>query len=252
MKIALIGESCIDEYVFGTCDRVCPEAAAMCFRSSGQTKSNLGMAGNVMSNIKSLNSDLKIDIYTNIDTKIIKRRFVDTKYNSIVFREDINDQCDRIDITKYDFENYDALVFSDYCKGFLEEEDIIEICKRKTTKCITIIDTKKRVKNISAHIDFIKINEKEHNDNIKDIQEITSNCHLIVTKGSFGASHMHKNYYQHYPTQESQISDVCGAGDTFLSGFIVHYLNSRNIGESINYANQCASKVVTKFGVVTP
>ena len=30
-KIAVIGESCIDEYVYGTCDRVCPEAAALCF-----------------------------------------------------------------------------------------------------------------------------------------------------------------------------------------------------------------------------
>ena len=31
-NIAVIGESCVDEYVYGTCDRVCPEAAALCFK----------------------------------------------------------------------------------------------------------------------------------------------------------------------------------------------------------------------------
>lgn len=252
MKTAIIGESCIDEYVFGHCDRVCPEAPAICFKSHGDIKSNLGMAGNVMANIKSISPDFAVDIITNIDTSIIKRRFVDTRYNSIVFRQDINDQCDRINIENYDFSVYDTLIFSDYCKGFLDEADIIDICKRKKSTCFTIIDTKKRIKNIASYIDFIKINDQEYNNNYKDIKDIIQKCHLIVTRGASGATYAHKELVDHYPTKTVSISDVCGAGDTFLAAFVIKYLQTKNISDSIVFANICASKVVTKFGVVTP
>lgn len=167
MKILLIGESCTDEYVYGTCDRICSEAPAICFKSDGHTTQNQGMAANVLSNLNSLHPSLQVDLITNKST-IIKRRFIDTKYNTIVFREDHKDFCDNFvqaDFTDDFFIGYDAIVFSDYCKGFISEEDIEYICSQSDPKTPKFIDTKKRLGSFIKYFDFIKINEHELENN---------------------------------------------------------------------------------------
>ena len=44
---------------------------------------------------------------------------------------------------------------------------------------------------------------------------------------------------------------MSGAGDTFLSGLVVEYVNSKNIIKSIEFAQKCTTKVVQKHGVST-
>jgi sugar/nucleoside kinase (ribokinase family) len=46
--------------------------------------------------------------------------------------------------------------------------------------------------------------------------------------------------------------DVSGAGDTFISAFTIQYLKTKDVVESIKFANQMCSIVVSKRGVVTP
>jgi D-beta-D-heptose 7-phosphate kinase/D-beta-D-heptose 1-phosphate adenosyltransferase len=252
-NIAIIGESCVDEYVYGTCDRVCPEAAALCFKHDSNKTTNIGMAGNTYNNMKTLDKESNIELITT-QSEIIKRRFVDKRYNTIIFREDINDTCESIQLDKYDFSKYDCIVFSDYCKGFLSYSDIIDICKRKNNECITFMDTKKKLNDFVKYIDFVKINSKEFSMNILDLKNINSLCSLIVTTGENGANFYNKGNSQfiNYPSKRIQLRDVCGAGDTFLAGLVVEYMRSRDIIESIKYANECSSRVVSQFGVVTP
>ena len=272
MKILLIGESCIDEYVYGTCDRICPEAPSICFKSNGKITRNKGMASNVLSNLKSLRPSIHIDLLTN-ESEIVKRRFVDTRYNTIVFREDCNDSCDRINLEDKSFIGYDAIVFSDYCKGFLEEEDIKHIC-REGRYAFRFMDTKKRLGSFMQFLNFIKINQDEYNRNLDN--DFLGQCeNLIVTCGDKGAVHMAaeseptsifriddegNSVRQHrfinnptmYQTEKVDVRDVCGAGDTFLAALVIQYIESKNIPDSIKYANECAAKVVKKFGVATP
>lgn len=252
MKILIIGESCVDEYIFGRCDRVCPEAAALCFQSHGDIHTNLGMAGNVLNNIRTIRPDYKIDIITNVDSTIIKRRFIDNRYNTIVFRHDINDTCKNIDINIHNFSGYDGVIFSDYCKGFLSESDISSIITRLDKQTISFIDTKKYITDFIKGIHFLKINNKEFRENMSDLNKIRSICDIIITKGDLGATHITSNTETVYPTQKINIRDVCGAGDTFLAAFAVKYLEDHNVASSITYANQCAGNVVSKFGVCTP
>ena len=54
-----------------------------------------------------------------------------------------------------------------------------------------------------------------------------------------------------YETEKVEISDVSGAGDTFMAGLVYAYIKSNSIGESIKFANHCASKVVQERGVTT-
>lgn len=246
-KILIIGETCLDQYVYGTIDRVCPEAPVLCFKTMDKSTTNLGMASNVKANLENLCSSTQIDIITNTNN-IIKKRFIDNKYNTIVFREDIEDKCNRIKITDYNFFIYDIIIISDYCKGFLALEDIIYISEN--TNATIFIDTKKKISDIIPYVDIIKINNKEFNENFDT--NICLNQYdtiLVVTNGEKGATKYYKDKIQYFDVHTISVRDVCGAGDTFLAGLVSKYIETNNIDTSIVFANKCASKVIQKFGV---
>ena len=53
MKVLVIGDSCTDKFVYGECNRICPEAPVPVFNPIEQ-KSNGGMAKNVFNNLITL------------------------------------------------------------------------------------------------------------------------------------------------------------------------------------------------------
>ena len=123
MKVLVIGDSCTDKFVYGVCDRICPEAPVPVFNPTYQ-KANGGMAKNVFNNLVSLAKNWDIDLITNED-EITKTRLVDIKTNQMLLRVDEDDSCKRIKndvITKLG--DYDAIIISDYNKGFLTESTI--------------------------------------------------------------------------------------------------------------------------------
>lgn len=254
-KILVIGETCIDEYVYGTCHRVCPEAAALCFNRhhNKPPRTNLGMAGNVLNNLKSIDVGLSYDLITNdiSDNPIIKRRFIDTKYNTIIFREDINDKCSAISgLTSLD--SYDVIVISDYNKGLLSYPDYENI-RKLAPKAMIFADTKKAVDSrIYSFVDCIKINHQEYTSNVSDVSDVSRSCVLIVTTGSEGCFMVHNSETYSFVTTPIDIRDVCGAGDTFLAGLVIEYVRTSDIKQAIVFANKMAGRVVQKFGVCTP
>lgn len=253
-KILVIGETCIDEYVYGTCKRVCPEAAALCFsRCTQEPKTNLGMASNVLNNLRSIDPTLSCHIITNDNNNpIIKRRFVDTKYNTIIFREDINDSCMPWTNSFTNTNDYDIVVISDYDKGFLSYENYTQI-RQSYSQAVIFADTKKKIDPcISSCVDIIKINYSEYVANIKNTDELPASCMLIVTTGSDGCFMIKNNITTDFKSKSIDIRDVCGAGDTFLAGLVAEYARHQNIEQSIDFANRVAGKVVQKFGVATP
>ncbi len=53
-----------------------------------------------------------------------------------------------------------------------------------------------------------------------------------------------------YPVDTSvEVRDVSGAGDTWLASFVVKFLKTNKVIESIEYANKNATIVVQKKGV---
>lgn len=248
-SILVIGDSCTDEYVYGYVHRICPEAPVPCFDVIDKTTQNLGMASNVKNNISSM-LNAEINIITNKSLPI-KRRFIDNQYNRIVFRADINDACERIDRSVLrTYMNYEIVCISDYCKGFLSIEDIEYITKLFKDSTI-FLDTKKKFDTRMSDVDYIKINHNEFVNNFSKNVEFTKeyNTKLIVTHGSNGAYLYEKGKQTIFPTQKSEIIDVCGAGDTFFAGLIASYAKGLDIEDSIRFANHCASEVVKKLGV---
>ena len=52
-----------------------------------------------------------------------------------------------------------------------------------------------------------------------------------------------------YPVAKVEIRDVAGAGDSFIAGLVVKYIQDENIIDAIKFANSCATRVVQKRGV---
>lgn len=239
MKVLVIGDSCIDEFVYCNIERICPEAPVPVLKPI-KNQQNPGMASNVAENLKSLG--IEVDIITNKDI-ITKTRYVDIRSGQMVMRVDEHDKCERYDGV-YETVGYDAIIISDYCKGFLTEDDIEAFAERAT--CPVFLDTKKQLGDWCKDIDFIKINEFEHRKNFETIPNYPDLIDkLIITRGSKGCEYKNKLY----PVPQVPIKDVSGAGDTFLAGLVVKYLKNNNIEQAIKFANKCATKVVQKRGV---
>ena len=71
-KVLLIGDSCIDQYVYGTCDRINPEAPVPILKYVRQEQVD-GMAFNVRNNLQSFG----IEVHTITQKeKIYKTRYI--------------------------------------------------------------------------------------------------------------------------------------------------------------------------------
>ncbi len=228
LKILLIGDSCTDEYVYGTCERLNPEAPVPILRFN-RKETTRGMAWNVRENLMSFG--IEVFILTNKES-ITKTRYIDEKSNQHILRVDDEGLCDPIDYELPEDE-YDALVISDYDKGFLTEKKIQELVDWFDGP--VFIDSKKT--KLPKKDCYLKINEIES-------KLLKGYKNLIVTKGAGGADYNKVNY----PGEKTKIVDVVGAGDTFLSALVYFYLLYGRIEEAIPYANRAAAIAVQNFG----
>ena len=239
-KVLIIGDSCIDEYIYCTTDRFCPDAPVPILKPESFV-SALGMAGNVVDNLKALDCDGWLVSNAN---HIKKTRYVDSRTNHMFIRVDEGED-DVFPIAKksledIDFDEFDAVIISDYCKGFIDEDTIKYISKQHP---LTFLDTKKTLGDYVDNISFIKINDVEYKYNEGNISSYWSQK-MIITRGSRGAEYKGKIY----PVKEVDVRDTSGAGDTFLAGLVSEYLKNKDIVKAIKFANKCATQVVQKKG----
>jgi len=242
MKILVIGETCKDVFCYGKSERLAPEAPAPVFVPLS-TITNPGMAMNVQKNILSL--DCEFDIVTNDNwEEIVKTRYIHKNTNQMFLRIDENDDTiERCDVKDLPLKKYDMIIVSDYCKGFLTEKDIRWIGANHD--CV-FLDTKKQLGPWCDTVTYIKINNGEHQRS-EDYLTDAIRSKLIVTLGEKGCRHLEKVY----PVKSVEIKDVSGAGDTFIAGLAVEYLQTTDIEKAITFANSCATNVVQRRGVNT-
>ena len=248
-NILIIGDSCEDVWSYGQCDRICPDGPVPVFVPLYE-KQNKGMAGNVYNNIKSIIKNLKVDVNIEFMTNteiVIKNRFVEEKSNHLIMRLDTGENVvTEFNMNQLNTSLYDMIVISDYDKGFLTRKCIQSICESHDT---VVIDTKKPIDSFCKSAKFIKINHHEYDNSRLHLSKLLSNTdfedNLIVTLGSNGCK-FQNNIYE---VEKVEVKDTVGAGDTFLAGFAVNFLLYNDIDTAINYANNCATKVVQMRGV---
>lgn len=227
-KILVLGDGCTDEYIYGNCTRLNPEAPVPVMKYN-RIDSRGGMAWNVFNNLNAFGLD--VDITTNKEL-IYKTRYVDEKSNQQILRVDREDP-----VTPFTGEiddKYDVIVISDYDKGFLSQAKLFDIVQ--CAECPVFIDSKKT--ELPKYNCIIKLNEPEY-------QKLKSDNHnVIVTRGSAGAEYAG----QLFPAQKVKVYDVVGAGDTFLAALVYFYLRHGRIESAIPHANKAASIAVQNIG----
>ena len=236
-RVWLIGDSCTDVYQYGTVDRISPEAPVPVFKHS-YAETRPGMAENVKLNLESFG----IEVNAMLGPNSVKTRIVDMRSRQHILRIDSDTETKSVlfDPTE-DLTQYDAVVFSDYNKGWVSYE-LVETIRQKF-KGPVFIDTKKQ--DLARFWDcYVKVNESEYQN------RWSINNKLIVTLGSQGAIYNElKRNENKFPADPVEVVDVCGAGDTFLAALVAEYLNTNNISDAIKFANRASAISVQHNGV---
>lgn len=243
-RVLLIGETCEDIYMYGDIQRLNPEAPVPVVKYS-HTETFSGMSSNVKKNLESFG--IFVNHITNKE-KIKKTRVIhkDSGYHLIRIDEDVEVTPIRAAEVRSAFlhYNYDAIVVSDYNKGFITTDDLKVLCKSFDGP--VFIDTKKRDLFTEKNAIF-KINGREFNN----LTSKPDDKNLIVTLGDEGACYMGMVYQ----AQKVNVFDVVGAGDTFLAALVYAYFNEpdpeNKIITAVQYANVASSIAVQHQGTYT-
>lgn len=297
-KILVVGDLMVDEYITGKVRRISPEAPVPVLDCK-EKRMEAGGASNVAHNIRSLGAEVFLAGIAAEDeagewlrryfesigisargiiaeagrATTVKTRYVTKKQQLLrVDNEDIRGISDETQNNLYEYiadriRQLDAVVFSDYKKGVLNNagfvQRIIRLCKQHHV--LIAIDSKSR--NISAFedADFVKPNnlELEETVGIRIENEETLNLAgrkyleksgakaLIVTRGSKGISVFTDDIQREdYAAKDVAVYDVCGAGDTVLSIVSLAMVSGLSISDAVRLANFAAGIVITKPGTV--
>jgi D-beta-D-heptose 7-phosphate kinase / D-beta-D-heptose 1-phosphate adenosyltransferase len=260
-KVILIGERGLDIREIVKPTRLNPESPHTPIVVPVSLEVKGGMAENVYNNFRALGfKDNEMCFITN-GTAIVKKRFIEEMTDATILRIDENDDVITKQHEYFKQEDYlklksvienhktvKAVIFSDYCKGFICEhwiELVAELCEKNGV--LTIMDTKKKLHEYSRKIDFVKINTKEYNALKLNTQFYCKN--LIVTRGDKGAEWVNKGLF--FPTKSVTNPSVCGLGDSFLAAFTYKLIETNDPTESIKFANAAARVCAQKRGTAT-
>lgn len=220
-KVLVLGDACVDEYRYGSASRLNPEAPVPVLNIE-RSEERLGMAFNVAANIQALGARVARFVPKEWSRKI---RYVDSRsgYQLLRVDQDVHPEPCKLP----PLSGYDAVVISDYNKGFVTAQHFAEIAERFFGP--VFVDTKKF--HLPAYENFTyKINELE-NASLDHRPE-----NLIVTLGNRGCAYQGKIY----KADSINVVDVCGAGDVFLAALAFGYLEYKSMEAAIRIANRCA------------
>jgi D-glycero-beta-D-manno-heptose-7-phosphate kinase len=239
-KILLIGDNCIDRYVFVEKTRHNPENDSPLLTEI-HTLEYGGMAANVHRCLR----NLLLDVTSILPGKqSIKTRYIDIVSGDSYFRVDHDIPAEPIKIETIPLSQYDCIVVSDYNKGYITDDTLEYIqCYFSGPK---FLDTKKT--NLSNfHKFFIKINEAEAIAARNNVPN-----HAVVTLGAFGALAYSYDREDRIPALNVECVDVCGAGDAFLAGYVYGFLKTEKMNDAIVHGIVNSGISVTKRGTYAP
>jgi D-glycero-beta-D-manno-heptose-7-phosphate kinase len=233
MKVLVIGDACRDVYIYGSTDRKNPEAAAPLLNNL-ITKVQDGMAANVANNLIALGAEVHTILPPEPWSE--KERYIDARHGTQLLRVDYDRPCDPLGQLP-DVSAYDAVVVSDYGKGFVSHDMLQDLDGRIPV----FIDTKKQDLDLLTEA-WVKVNAHEH-ELIK-----TPPKNLVVTLGNRGSM----CNGQHAPATPIEVVDPCGAGDTYLAAFAWFMLQTNDVHASMTFANAAAAVTCKHRGTYAP
>jgi D-beta-D-heptose 7-phosphate kinase / D-beta-D-heptose 1-phosphate adenosyltransferase len=214
-KVLVIGDLMVDQYLWGSCDRISPEAPVQVIDVNHET-SLLGGAGNVVNNLKKLGAQVDVisvignceisnelknlltEIRVHTKYLVIEKNRVSSKKSRIIASQqqvlrydresnlDINNESQNsiLQIYKKIVKNYDVILLSDYGKGVLTFEltqSLISIANKNKKKLLADPKGQDYSKFTGAYL--LTPNQKEASEatniNIKDIESLTKSIRIL-------------------------------------------------------------------------
>tara|TARA_R110000851_G_scaffold232932_3_gene385526 strand:- start:17472 stop:18611 length:1140 start_codon:yes stop_codon:yes gene_type:complete len=213
MKVLVFGDVIIDKYIYGTSTRISPEAPVPVVKYLSEVET-LGGAGLVYKNLKSLGVDVTL-LQTEQPRSVKTRIICDGHYiTRIDDDKDANSNVVLENVLKSDFSQYDYVILSDYDKGVLD--NATQIIKHINSQgCKVIVDPKR---NASEYKDawLVKPNYNEFHDLGFDKWQ----GNIITTNAGNEVIATINNTEYNVPVEKVEVSDVTGAGDCFIAGFV--------------------------------
>ena len=291
IKIAVIGDLMLDEYIMGKVDRISPEAPVPVVKVT-EEKFVLGGAANVINNLAALGANVycgglvgkdknaeklinafpkNVDLILKVDNRptIVKKRVIagHQQLLRLDWEEEfyINEDEENIIIKnlKNHIKELNAVILSDYNKGLLTKslsQKIINLCRENNV--IVTVDPKP--KNISNFVGASSItpnkkeayaavdaNALENIDIVGEKLKKKYNLDTVLITRSEEGMTLYDKEIHNIPTYAKEVYDVTGAGDTVISVFTLAKAAGATWEEAAKIANAAGGIVVGKIGTST-
>jgi D-beta-D-heptose 7-phosphate kinase/D-beta-D-heptose 1-phosphate adenosyltransferase len=244
MKVLVFGDVIIDKYIYGTSERLSPEAPVPVVKHLREVES-LGGAGLVYENLKSLGVDVTL-LQTEQPSSIKTRVICDGHYVTRI-DNDIHADSKAVlrNVLRSNFSQWDYVILSDYNKGVLDESlAIIEHINK--FNCKIIVDPKEYATQYKGawlvkpnYSEFTKFGFNDWKGNI-----ITTNA------GNNVVANIEDEVYN-VPVEDVEVSDVTGAGDCFLAAFVYGLTKNYNHKHCLELAIKGSREAVKHVGTHT-
>jgi rfaE bifunctional protein kinase chain/domain len=294
LKIGVFGDLMVDEFTYGNVNRISPEAPVPVLEVNF-TEYRLGGCGNVACNIASFGSGVCLfGVVGNDPNKAVVSKLLDeykiescilvdknrptTKKNRIIAhkqqitrldwenRKDIPKEIETaiLEFAKIRINNFNAVVLSDYAKGFLTDKlcsSLISMANK--AKKPVIVDPKSHfakysgsavitpnLKEMQTYGKIIPGTPGQMMSQIKKTIAKNSFQRILVTMGEEGMGLFGPDGYSQIKAVKNglDVIDITGAGDTAIAVFSMALASGASYEEAALLSNYAAGVVVSKFG----
>jgi D-beta-D-heptose 7-phosphate kinase/D-beta-D-heptose 1-phosphate adenosyltransferase len=304
-RILVIGDLMLDEFIWGKVGRISPEApvtvvevtresyfpggaanVARNLREFVDRVSVIGLVGKDRTGeqLRELLGKCKIDVSDAVEDEkfstIVKTRIIARHQQVVrVDREKIAALSAKqigkiVAAVRKRLNDFDAIIFEDYGKGFLAAELVAQIARdARTAKKIVTADPNPHNLIDWSGITAVKPNRAEaflaagipnRDADLapkKDVDLVRAGKallqkwgiqYLLVTLGEHGMMFFEKGKHPHHiPTKARDVFDVSGAGDTAVAMFTLALSCDATPLEAAQIANHASAVVVGKLGTAT-
>ena len=242
MKVLVIGDVIIDKYIYGTSERLSPEAPVPVVKHLHEVET-LGGAGLVYENLKSLGVNVTLmesdHGYRSVKTRVICDGHYVTRIDN---DKRASGNAVLADVLSNDFSQYEYVILSDYDKGVLDESlEIIEHINK--FNCKIIVDPKEH----STHYNGAWLVKPNYNE-FDEFGFTYWQSNIITTKAGDNVVATIDNVDYNIPVESVEVSDVTGAGDCFLAAFVYGLTKQYNHKKCLELAVKGSREAVKHVG----
>lgn len=289
LKIAVIGDSIIDEYIECEVSRISPEAPVPVARFNSKREvpggalnvaANFALLGAEVSIFSAVGEDFDLRLPSEINTNCLVR--VKGKQtvrksriccgNKQLLRLDVDSYFDGNAIWAYDlvdslgYGNFDVIALADYGLGFLSSNLPLLAALQSAKDRFIALDPHPRNFNFISELaksgielSLLKPNAQEFlgisklNPGKFDLDACRlpkSVGSMLLTKGSQGMTFIKKGQSYNVAANDVPVFDVSGAGDAVFASFICAIRSGFSAEYALEAASFAAQTVITKFGTV--